>query len=120
MPNLYGDILSDMCAGLIGGLSLTPSGNIGNWYSGLSKAGFKWMRIFEIIGKKVSRPSHWQRLCRNLPTGADAVVTILVWVRVQQRAAVEAKMQVGVLETPFWPSRRVIYDQLGYFWRTGE
>lgn len=28
-PNLYGDILSDMCAGLIGGLGLTPSGNIG-------------------------------------------------------------------------------------------
>ena len=29
MPNLYGDILSDLCAGLIGGLGLTPSGNIG-------------------------------------------------------------------------------------------
>jgi len=30
MPNLYGDIMSDMCAGLIGGLGLTPSGNIGD------------------------------------------------------------------------------------------
>lgn len=30
MPNLYGDILSDMGAGLIGGLGLTPSGNIGD------------------------------------------------------------------------------------------
>merc|ERR1719327_2067804 len=29
MPNLYGDILSDLGAGLIGGLGLTPSGNIG-------------------------------------------------------------------------------------------
>ncbi|ELK27614.1 Isocitrate dehydrogenase [NAD] subunit alpha, mitochondrial [Myotis davidii] len=29
MPNLYGDILSDLCAGLIGGLGVTPSGNIG-------------------------------------------------------------------------------------------
>lgn len=29
MPNLYGDILSDLCAGLIGGLGITPSGNIG-------------------------------------------------------------------------------------------
>ena len=29
LPNLYGDILSDLCAGLIGGLGLTPSGNIG-------------------------------------------------------------------------------------------
>lgn len=30
MPNLYGDIVSDLCAGLIGGLGLTPSGNIGS------------------------------------------------------------------------------------------
>ncbi|KAI3386296.1 hypothetical protein SNEBB_007637 [Seison nebaliae] len=30
MPNLYGDILSDLCAGLIGGLGVTPSGNIGD------------------------------------------------------------------------------------------
>lgn len=29
MPNLYGDILSDLCAGLVGGLGMTPSGNIG-------------------------------------------------------------------------------------------
>ncbi|XP_039758298.1 probable isocitrate dehydrogenase [NAD] subunit alpha, mitochondrial isoform X2 [Pararge aegeria] len=29
MPNLYGDIMSDMCSGLVGGLGLTPSGNIG-------------------------------------------------------------------------------------------
>jgi isocitrate dehydrogenase (NAD+) len=28
MPNLYGDIVSDLCAGLIGGLGLTASGNI--------------------------------------------------------------------------------------------
>lgn len=29
MPNLYGDILSDLAAGLIGGLGLAPSANIG-------------------------------------------------------------------------------------------
>lgn len=29
MPNLYGDIISDLCAGLIGGLGLTPSANMG-------------------------------------------------------------------------------------------
>ena len=28
-PNLYGDIVSDLCAGLVGGLGLTPSENIG-------------------------------------------------------------------------------------------
>lgn len=30
MPNLYGDIMSDLASGLIGGLGLTPSGNMGN------------------------------------------------------------------------------------------
>jgi len=29
MPNLYGDILSDLCAGLVGGLGLVPGANIG-------------------------------------------------------------------------------------------
>lgn len=29
MPNLYGDIISDLCAGLVGGLGVTPSMNIG-------------------------------------------------------------------------------------------
>ncbi|MHA2609476.1 MAG: isocitrate/isopropylmalate dehydrogenase family protein [bacterium JZ-2024 1] len=29
LPNLYGDILSDLCAGLVGGLGMAPSGNFG-------------------------------------------------------------------------------------------
>ncbi len=29
LPNLYGDVLSDLCAGLIGGLGLAPGGNFG-------------------------------------------------------------------------------------------
>lgn len=33
MPNLYGDILSDLSSGLIGGLGLTPSGNMGDHVS---------------------------------------------------------------------------------------
>src|SRR5665809_165273 len=30
LPNLYGDIVSDLGAGLIGGLGLAPGGNIGS------------------------------------------------------------------------------------------
>jgi isocitrate dehydrogenase (NAD+) len=30
LPNLYGDLLSDLAAGLIGGLGLVPSGNLGD------------------------------------------------------------------------------------------
>ncbi len=30
LPNLYGDIVSDLCAGLIGGLGVAPGANIGD------------------------------------------------------------------------------------------
>lgn len=30
LPNLYGDILSDLCAGLVGGLGMAPGANIGD------------------------------------------------------------------------------------------
>ena len=29
IPNLYGDIISDLCAGLVGGLGVAPGANIG-------------------------------------------------------------------------------------------
>lgn len=51
LPNLYGDILSDLCAGLVGGLGVAPGANIGDGvavfeavhgsapkYAGLNKA----------------------------------------------------------------------------------
>lgn len=33
LPNLYGDIISDLCAGLVGGLGVTPGANIGEHYA---------------------------------------------------------------------------------------
>jgi isocitrate dehydrogenase (NAD+) len=33
LPNLYGDILSDLCAGLVGGLGLVPGANLGWEYA---------------------------------------------------------------------------------------
>jgi isocitrate dehydrogenase (NAD+) len=30
LPNLYGDIVSDLCAGLVGGLGVVPGANIGD------------------------------------------------------------------------------------------
>ena len=32
-PNLYGDILSDLCAGLVGGLGIAPGADIGDEYA---------------------------------------------------------------------------------------
>jgi len=33
MPNLYGDVLSDLCAGLVGGLGIAPGANLGSEYA---------------------------------------------------------------------------------------
>jgi len=33
LPNLYGDIISDLCAGLVGGLGVAPGANIGSEYA---------------------------------------------------------------------------------------
>ncbi|RKP19715.1 Isocitrate/Isopropylmalate dehydrogenase-like protein, partial [Rozella allomycis CSF55] len=54
LPNLQGDILSDLCAGLVGGLGMAPSSNIGDHVS-----------IFEavhgtapdIAGKNIANPT---------------------------------------------------------------
>ena len=54
MPNLYGDILSDLGAGLVGGLGIIPSANIGDEYA-----------VFEavhgtapqIAGKNIANPT---------------------------------------------------------------
>jgi isocitrate dehydrogenase (NAD+) len=54
MPNLYGDIVSDLCAGFIGGLGLTQSGNIGT-----EAAVFEAVHgtAPDIAGKNVANPS---------------------------------------------------------------
>lgn len=54
MPNLYGDIVSDLCAGLVGGLGVVPGANIG-----------KDIAVFEavhgsapdIAGKNIANPT---------------------------------------------------------------
>ena len=54
MPNLYGDILSDLCSGLVGGLGIIPGANIG-----------KDVAVFEavhgsapqIAGKNIANPT---------------------------------------------------------------
>jgi isocitrate dehydrogenase (NAD+) len=54
MPNLYGDIVSDLCAGLVGGLGVVPGANLGDG-----------MAVFEavhgsapdIAGRNVANPT---------------------------------------------------------------
>jgi isocitrate dehydrogenase (NAD+) len=73
LPNLFGDIVSDLCAGLIGGLGVAPGGNIGNGYA-----------VFEavhgsapdIAGKGIANPTAFLlsavQMLRHLGLHADA------------------------------------------------
>jgi isocitrate dehydrogenase (NAD+) len=53
LPNLYGDIISDLCAGLVGGLGLAPGANLG-WEYGLFEAVHG--SAPDIAGKGVANP----------------------------------------------------------------
>ena len=54
LPNLYGDIVSDLCAGLVGGLGLAPGSNIG-----LNQAIFEATHgsAPDIAGKDIANPT---------------------------------------------------------------
>jgi isocitrate dehydrogenase (NAD+) len=54
LPNLYGDIVSDLCAGLVGGLGVAPGGNIG-----LDRAVFESVHgsAPDIAGKGLANPT---------------------------------------------------------------
>jgi isocitrate dehydrogenase (NAD+) len=54
MENMFGDILSDLMAGLVGGLGLTPAGNIG-----LQEAMFEAVHgsALDIAGQGVANPA---------------------------------------------------------------
>jgi isocitrate dehydrogenase (NAD+) len=92
LPNLYGDILSDLCAGLVGGLGLIPGANIGWEYA-----------VFEpvhgsapdIAGKSIANPIAMilsgAMMLRHLGerNGASAV-----------ERAVDAVLAAGEVRTP--------------------
>ncbi len=52
--NLYGDILSDLCAGLIGGLGLAPSANIGDTHAMIEAV---HGTAPDIAGKNIANPT---------------------------------------------------------------
>lgn len=53
MPNLYGDIVSDLCAGLVGGLGLVPGANLGDHYSVFEAVHGS---ALDIAGKNLANP----------------------------------------------------------------
>src|ERR1041385_1359927 len=58
MENLYGDIISDLCAGLVGGLGLVPSANLGD-HSAIFEA--VHVSAPDIAGKNMANPTALHR-----------------------------------------------------------
>ena len=86
MPNLYGDIVSDLCAGLVGGLGMAPGANIGDGvavfepthgsapkYKGLNKVNpcaviLSGMMMLDYLGEKDA--------ARSLESAVKAVMSV--------------------------------------------
>jgi isocitrate dehydrogenase (NAD+) len=80
MPNLYGDIVSDLCAGLVGGLGVVPAANLG---SDIGVFEAVHGSAPDIAGKSVANPmallGSAVLMLRHIDEGAiaDRVVTAL-------------------------------------------
>src|SRR6478752_1561167 len=55
LPNLYGDIVSDLCAGLVGGLGVVPAANLGENGVGVFEAVHGTAP--DIAGKDIANPT---------------------------------------------------------------
>ena len=55
LPNLYGDIVSDLCAGLVGGLGVVPAANLGEGGVGVFEAVHGTAP--DIAGKNIANPT---------------------------------------------------------------
>jgi len=93
LPNLYGDIISDLCAGLVGGLGMAPGANIGEEYA-----------IFE--------PTHgsapkYQGMDKVNPTGMIlSGVMMLKWLREMEAATRLEKAVANVIRE----GKKLTYD----------
>jgi len=92
LPNLYGDIVSDLCAGLVGGLGVVPGANIG-----VNNAVFEAVHgtAPDIAGKGVANPTALllsaEMMLHHLGEPAAAA---------RLRGAIERVMQDGKALTP--------------------
>ena len=112
LPNLYGDIISDLCAGLVGGLGLAPGANLGWEYA-----------VFEavhgsapdIAGKGLANPVAMilsaammlDHLSERLAAGAirSAVTAVLAAgeVRTRDLGGSSTTLEVALCTIAIWP-----------------
>ncbi len=92
MPNLYGDIVSDLTSGLIGGLGLLPSCNLGSEYSMFEAVHGS---APDIAGKGIANPTAllWSACMMLEHLGQEEPARKI-------RAAVDAVLAEGTATTP--------------------
>ena len=93
LPNLYGDIVSDLCAGLVGGLGIAPGANIG-----------KDVALFEPVHG--SAPSHAGKNEAN-PT-AEILSTVMMLQHLGEKEA--ADRILGAVRAVLGEGKDVTYD----------
>jgi len=92
-PNLYGDIISDLCAGLVGGLGVAPGANIG-----------EHMAVFEPVHGSAPK---YAGLDKADPT-ALVLSAVLMLAHLGEAAA--ARTLFEAVRTVIGEGRRVTYD----------
>jgi isocitrate dehydrogenase (NAD+) len=92
-PNLYGDIISDLCAGLVGGLGVAPGANIG-----------ERMAVFEPVHGSAPK---YAGLDKADPT-ALVLSAVLMLAHLGETAA--ARILFEAVRTVIGEGRRVTYD----------
>jgi isocitrate dehydrogenase (NAD+) len=92
-PNLYGDIISDLCAGLVGGLGVAPGANIG-----------ERMAVFEPVHGSAPK---YAGLDKADPT-ALVLSAVLMLAHLGEAAA--ARTLFEAVRTVICEGRRVTYD----------
>lgn len=93
LPNLYGDIVSDLCAGLIGGLGIAPGANFGND-----------MVLFEPVHGSAPK---YKGLNKSNPT-AMILSSVLMLRHIGEKAAAD-KLETAVSEV-IREGKKVTYD----------
>jgi isocitrate dehydrogenase (NAD+) len=92
-PNLYGDIISDLCAGLVGGLGVAPGANIG-----------EGMAVFEPVHGSAPK---YAGLDKADPT---ALVLSAVLMLAYLEEAEASRVLFEAVRTVIGEGRRVTYD----------
>ncbi len=93
MPNLYGDIVSDLCAGLVGGLGVAPGANIGDE-----------MAVFEPVHGSAPKYAG-----RNRANATATILSAVLMLRHLGESAAASQI-LSAVKTVIREGRRVTHD----------